>query len=419
MRKTETLIIGGGITGLSVASFLHNKDYLIIEREDTCGGYCKTTIRNGFVWDYSGHFFHFRNQEIKDYVMENMACEVLEVKKITDIDYRGNIVDFPFQYNVDQLPKSDFIECMLDLYNAKEIDSTNFKEYVKSSMGSAIADRFLIPYNEKLYATDLNQLDADAMGRFFPKPMSFDQMMERLANKQDYVSYNDHFIYPVGGSIEFVNSLLKRVDADRIMTNTSIVKLDLKKKLAYTETEVIQFENLVSTLPFNVLMKLTGGETDNLTSNKVAVFNLGFNKPTDVKTHWRYYPGNEVFYRVGFYNNILGSDRMSLYVEIGAKTDQVLDENKLLMQVLADLEDVGVIEDGVHELVDHQFIVMNPAYVHITKESEAQYNSWSKENNERGIYSIGRYGSWTYCSIEDNIIQAKDCTERVRNKTLV
>jgi hypothetical protein len=26
----------------------------------------------------------------------------------------------------------------------------------------------------------------------------------------------------------------------------------------------------------------------------------------------------------------------------------------------------------------------------------------------RGVYSIGRYGSWTYCSIEDNIVEARD-----------
>ena len=24
------------------------------------------------------------------------------------------------------------------------------------------------------------------------------------------------------------------------------------------------------------------------------------------------------------------------------------------------------------------------------------------------IYSIGRYGSWTYCSIEDNIIEGRE-----------
>jgi NADH:ubiquinone oxidoreductase subunit 2 (subunit N) len=29
------------------------------------GGYCKTVKRDGFVWDYSGHFFHFKHPEIE------------------------------------------------------------------------------------------------------------------------------------------------------------------------------------------------------------------------------------------------------------------------------------------------------------------------------------------------------------------
>ena len=371
--RTDTLILGGGITGLATASFLGDADCLVIERDAQCGGYCKTTLRNGFVWDYSGHFFHFRHPDIKDYVMAHMACEVLEVQKITDIDYRGRIIDFPFQYNIDQLEKADFIACLLDLYQAKTSDPQNFKEYVKSSMGAAIADRFLIPYNEKLYATDLNHLDADAMRRFFPPPLRFDQMMERLARKQAYVSYNDHFIYPVGGSIEFVRSLMKRVHHGKIRTQTTLVGLDLEQKVAYTDTGRIAFSRLVTTLPFDQLLRLTGEEPTEFTSNQVAVFNLGFDRPTAIRSHWRYYPGPEVFYRVGFYNNILNADRMSLYVEIGARSDAALDEKVLLNNVLRDLRGAGVIED--HQLVDHQFLVMNPAYVHITRASETRYPS--------------------------------------------
>jgi hypothetical protein len=26
---------------------------------------------------------------------------------------------------------------------------------------------------------------------------------------------------------------------------------------------------------------------------------------------------------------------------------------------------------------------------------------------EHGVHSIGRYGGWTYCSIEDNIVEAR------------
>jgi protoporphyrinogen oxidase len=416
MIKTDILIIGGGITGLSVASFLGNEeDYLILEGESELGGYCKTTIRNGFVWDYSGHFFHFRNKEIKEYIMANMDCEVVEVEKITDIDYKGTIIDFPFQYNINQLPKEDFLECLIDMYNVGQVDNTNFKSYVNSSLGQSTSEKFLIPYNEKLYATDLNNLDANAMGRFFPKNIDFNELMNRMSNTSRYKSYNDTFIYPVKGSYEFVKAILKTVDETKIMTNAFVGTLDFENKIAHTSRGPIKFNKLVSTMPFNKLLATLGIYSEELTSNKVAVFNLGFNKGTDIKTHWRYFPGKEVFYRIGFYNNILAQDRMSLYVEIGATTNQELNKEELLRTVLKDLKSSKIITD--HVLTDHQFIVMDPAYVHITKKSESTYNYWSDINNGNGIYSIGRYGSWTYCSIEDNIIQAKELVKKLRNKT--
>ena len=71
--RTDVLILGGGITSLSFASFLRNRDYLILERDSLIGGYCKSTLRNGFVWDYSGHFFHFKHADIKEYVLEKMG----------------------------------------------------------------------------------------------------------------------------------------------------------------------------------------------------------------------------------------------------------------------------------------------------------------------------------------------------------
>lgn len=412
MKKTDVLIIGGGVTGLSLASYLSKRDYLILEKESELGGYCKTEIRGDYVWDYSGHFFHFKNEEIKNYVLENIECDLLRVEKITDIYYNGRIIDFPFQYNINQLDTIEYNECLQDLQNCKEVDNSTFKSYVRSSLGSGICNKFVIPYNEKLYACNLDELESDSMGRFFPKMISYDELLESLESK----SYNDTFIYPTGGSYEYIKSILKRVDTSKIRLNTTISSVDFDKKIVTTDSgESIQFESLVSTIPFKNLLKLSNQNSDKLSSNKVAVFNLGFNKGTPIKTHWRYFPGSEVFYRVGFYNNILGQEKLSLYVEIGARADEILDESVLLMQVLADLEDVGIIEDGVHELVDYQFLIMNPAYVHITKDSKKMYTDWCSKHNQIGVYSIGRYGSWTYCSIEDNIIDAKTLANILEN----
>jgi protoporphyrinogen oxidase len=408
MQQTNCniLIVGGGITGLSLASFLGEDDYLIVEKDSEVGGYCKTTIRNEFVWDYSGHFFHFNNQEIKDYVLENIECDVVTVNKKSHIYYKDRYIDFPFQNNIHQLPTDEFVECLYDLYNKGNDEINSFTDFVKSTLGQSICDKFIIPYNQKLYACDLNKLDYDAMGRFFPKPTNFNDLLLQLKNNNKTESYNDTFIYPTGGSVEFVKSLLKRVNEDNILLNTKIIGIDLENKIAQTNNGYIKFNKLVNTMPFDTFMGLTGEKIDNLSSNKVVVFNLGFDRQTGIDSNWIYFPGNEIFYRVGFYNNIFKTNRMSLYVEIGMEKNQEVDEQSLLTKVLEDLEESGIIVG--QKLTDHQMIVMNPAYVHITKESKEIYNSWNKKNNPNGLFSIGRYGSWTYCSIEDNIIQAKD-----------
>jgi len=408
MQQTNCniLIVGGGITGLSLASFLGEDNYLIVEKDSEVGGYCKTTIRNEFVWDYSGHFFHFNHQEIKDYVLENIECDVVTVNKKSHIYYKDRYIDFPFQNNIHQLPTDEFVECLYDLYNKGDDEINSFTDFVKSKLGQSICDKFIIPYNEKLYACDLNKLDYDAMGRFFPKPTNFNDLLFQLKNNNKTESYNDTFIYPTGGSVEFVKSLLKRVNEDKILLNTEIIGIDLTTKMAQTNNGYIKFNKLVNTMPFDTFMKLTGNKVDNLSSNKVVVFNLGFDRQTGVDSNWVYFPGDEIFYRVGFYNNIFKTDKMSLYVEIGMEKNQEVDEQSLLKKVLEDLEESGIIVG--QKLVHHQMIVMNPAYVHITKESKEIYNSWNKKNNPNGLFSIGRYGSWTYCSIEDNIIQARD-----------
>ena len=405
-KDCDILIIGAGITGLSLASFLETDNYLIVDKDSEVGGYCKTTIRNGFVWDYSGHFFHFNNQEIKDYVLENIECDVVTVNKKSHIYYKDRYIDFPFQNNIDQLPTDEFVECLYDLRNTKNGEVNTFTDFVKNTLGESICDKFIIPYNEKLYACDLNNLDYDAMGRFFPKPTNFDDLLSQLKNKNKTESYNDTFIYPTGGSVEFVKSLLKRVNQDNILLDTEIISIDLITKTAQTNNGYIKFNKLVNTMPFDTFMKLTGEKINNLSSNKVVVFNLGFDKSTDISSNWVYYPNDEIFYRVGFYNNIFKTDKMSLYVEIGMSKNQKVNEQLLLKKILEDLKKSGVIIN--QKLIDHQMIVMNPAYVHITKESKEIYNNWCEKNNPNGLFSIGRYGSWTYCSIEDNIIQAKN-----------
>jgi protoporphyrinogen oxidase len=333
------------------------------------------------------------------------------VEKKSFIAYKGRQIDFPFQKNIHQLPRDEFIDCLHDLYFARTQPAPgggedSFQAMLYARFGRAIAEKFLIPYNEKLYACDLATLDKDAMGRFFPHADLSDVIRNMKA--ADNRSYNSTFTYPEGGAVEYVKALASAVRPSAIALDEAVVAIDLERKVARTSRREIGFERLVSSAPFNRFVSMCGlgHDPDVFRSNKVLVFNLGFDKKGQPGVNWIYYPDRErVFYRVGFYDNIFDTDRLSLYVEIGFARDAPVDVAEMRQRVLNDLRLEGVIAD--HRLVADHSVLMDPAYVHITRASMAEHARLAALLRAHDVHSIGRYGGWTYCSIEDNIVEAR------------
>ena len=403
------LIIGAGISGLSYAAATPN-DYLILEADNQVGGYCRTIKQDGFTWDYSGHFFHFQHPEIKDYVMQHIRSdEMLFVKKLTQILYKKKRVDYPFQMNIHQLEKREFIDCLFDLFTIPETEEIrSFKQMLYAKFGKSIAEKFLIPYNTKLYAIDLDELDVDAMGRFFPYADK-EQIIKNFKIPAN-ASYNAGFLYPKEGCMRIVDSICSRVEKKCISLNEPVLSIDRSNHTVRTNKRTLEYNHLISTMPLPRLFDISGVDYDKLVYswNKVLVFNLGFDsKGPERKNNWIYVPESKYcFYRVGFYDNILGQNRTSLYVEIGFGKDQkVGDIQTLLHKTLQDLVLAGFISED-QKLVSYHHVVMDPAYVHITQESERDKIEKMELLKANDIYSIGRYGAWKYCSLEDNIHDA-------------
>ena len=410
MERARYVIVGAGVTGLAFANFIEDDDVLILERDTEIGGYCKTVKQDGFVWDYSGHFFHFRDPAIERYLVDRIPDgEIRTVTKSARVLYKGELIDFPFQKNIHQLPQQEFIDCLYDMVFREQGDVSpeSFAQMLYARFGRSIAEKFLIPYNSKLYACDLETLDHDAMGRFFP----YADLEQIIANfrRPDNASYNATFTYPSGGAIEYVKALYNELDPARVQLGDGVTRIDLAAKEIHTASgRVVGFDYLISSAPFNRLLEMTGlpDEPGALTSNKVVVFNLGFDRKGWRGVHWVYVPESEyVFYRVGFYDNIFDTDRMSLYIEIGRATDDPVDTEALLAQSLADLRRAGIC-DG-HELVSWHTITLDPAYVHIRQPARELVEQTRRLLQARGVYTVGRYGGWTYCSIEDNIMEAR------------
>ena len=422
--KVKNLIIGAGISGLTYANYCGD-DYLVVEKENEVGGYCRTIKEKGFVWDYAGHFFHFNTDEFKKMFIDEVPEEdIIYNEKCTKILYDKDFIDFPFQMNIHQLKKEEFIDCLYDLFNKTEKDKyDNFLDMLYGKFGKSIVEKFLKPYNEKLYAIDLTKLDVDAMGRFFPYADKEAIINNMKAEHNNAGSYNSSFLYPVNGAGSFMNILYNKLDKNKVILNVSLEKLDVDKKIAtLSNGEKVEYEYLINTMPLNRFLGILGNKEDllkELSYNKVLVLNIGFNKNTPLckKEHWLYIPSEDInFYRCGFYSNILGTDKLSMYIEIGYAKDAVIDDKEIKKQLdltLEGLTKIGIIDDSM-ELEAYVPIIMDPAYVHINTETDKKINELKEEFKNKNIYTLGRYGAWIYNSMEDSMLVAKELASSLK-----
>ena len=413
MIHTKYLILGAGVSGLAFVNNIDSNDYIIIERESRAGGYCRTTRNGEYVWDYAGHFFHFSHPELKAKFEQITSSDDTVVRvKDTRIYYDGRYVDYPFQKNIHQLTKEEMIDCLYGLFTKTEKEKyDNFLDMLYGKFGEGITEKFLKPYNEKLYACDLNRLDVDSMGRFFPYADVKDIILNMKTSNN--ASYNQSFLYPKRGAEVFVEKLLEQISLDRLHCNETAISINTQEKRVDTDKNSYSYDYLISSIPLDNFISMSDlkdiYDPAIFSYNKVLVINLGFDKPyEDKNVHWLYVPSKDInFYRVGFYNNIIGTEKLSLYIEIGYPNNYSISKEEVdeqLKKCIEGLKKMGIVTD--HKLISYETIIMDPAYVHITSKSIETVNEIKDNLKSKGVFLVGRYGNWKYCSIEDCMLDS-------------
>jgi protoporphyrinogen oxidase len=423
----DVVVLGAGATGLGTAAFFHDaqrrgaisahRRLVVVEAEDEPGGYCRTVRQDGFVFDYAGHFFHFRDPSIADFVMAKIPPGRLRhvERRAAVIDVEGYEVPYPYQGHLRALPRELARRCLVDLWHAEQTPpsapASSFTSWAHQRLGRGLCDRFVIPYNEKLYATELDRLDAGCMGRFFPQ-VRFDDVVGAV----DVAArgYNATFTWPDDGAMTYIEALRRDLDPADLWLGERVTAVDLERRLVTTTKRVIACGAIVSSVPLPRLLALATPTLDVERSafswNRVLVFNLGFDRKGRRDVHWLYVARRDVpFYRVGFYDVIADTDRLSLYVEIGLPSTGAIDVAALKAATLAGLETLGITTG--HRLISAHHVVMDPAYVHLTPLGMRATEAALAQLARAGVWSAGRYGAWTYCSIEDNLRQARALVE--------
>ena len=426
------LILGGGLSGLSAGYHLGDREHLILEREASTGGLCRSFDVDGFTFDMTGHLLHLRDEKVTALVDELMPQDAWHyIQRRSWIYSHDTYTPYPFQANTHGLPKQvvrdclvGFMQALLEAKEGEDLSSLSFKEWIRRTFGDGIAKHFMEPFNEKLWRRDLSEMSSEWVSWSIPRPRLEDVVDGALGLTPPPMGYNTNFRYPKRGGI----SALPKALAERagpIRTGADVVRIDtLGRRVHLADGTKLEYDALVTTLPLDRLLGLADGLPEAvrhsarvLRSVSVINLNLGVERSDLSDKHWIYFPEKEyAFYRVGFPHNFAPSMApdgcSSVYVEMSASPGGMIEERDIYEACVSGLRQIGILRPD-DKIIARKMFLINPAYVVYDRDRKVALPAIFEALEKERIYSIGRFGGWEYSSMEDALRHGMQVVERV------
>lgn len=430
MPNKNIIILGAGLTGLSTAYHLEkfNQDCRVFEKEKTIGGLCRSKNVNGFIFDCDGHLLHFKRNGTLGFIRNLLKDKLNRRQRNASIYSFGRFTRYPFQANLYGLPLSVIKDCLLGFIKANDglpkIKNPSFLDWINQSFGEGIARHFMIPYNKKFWKAPLDRITCDWIGSYIPLPRLSQLIEGTLGDSRINFGYNSYFWYPSKGGIqELVFAFASEVA--NIFTSFEATKIDIKnKQVHFKNGKKENYDILVSTLPLPEVARIIKSPPRDITrvSKKlkyICVFNLnlGVDRANISDRHWVYFPEKKfVFYRVGFPNNFSSflspPGTSSLYAEVSYLPCEKIDEEKVTEKVIRDLIKSGIIRKD-DKILTKDTNHIKYGYVIYDADHSGVTEKILKFLVNHDIYSVGRFGSWRYMTMEDAIVEGREAAQKI------
>lgn len=382
---SKHIIIGAGISGLTIAANLYNA--VIFEKTNNIGGLSQSFRKDGFTFDCAGHYLHIPSEKEK-VILPLLGCALKKHNKRTGIYMHEQYIDYPFQSNFHKLGREVSEQCIDGFMNRKtDIEPSNFREWVLKYYGEGIGNLFMFPYNRKVWQCAPEDMGFEWTGDFVPSLSE----IEILEGSSHVNAYNSEFYYP---SEPGFDNILPDIDINRIRLGEQIVSIDIKNKIIKTETEEIQYDKLISTMPLPELCRLCSMDVPDLQYSSCYNINLGVRGTAPHDYHWVYYPDESLqFYRVGIPSNVnravAPDGHYTLSLEIGYKGE--FEEAGIINSLVS----AGLLKNP-EQIVLRKDVDIKYAYVIFNKTYRDRVGEILEELASYGIICTGRYGKWQY-----------------------
>ena len=430
---SKTIVLGGGIAGLSFASFL-DEPTIVLERDAALGGLSRSYQLNGVAYDIGPHIIFSKNKEVLD--LHTSMIPTTKVRRSNQIFYKGRYVKYPFENDLAKLPPDDRDYCLKEFLNNpyENYAANNMLQFFLKTFGEGITRLYLQPYNQKIWKFDPSCMDVQMVERI-PKPPKEDVIASANGVETEGYTHQLYFHYPaMGGFQTLVNAYAERArKAGEVRSGVAITSIEGSdgQWRVNTTQGVVEGSRLVNCIPLHEVFTYLSPPPEVAT----ALQNLKYNAIHIVAIHVKkdkigdhfavYFPDpNIIFHRVSKLN-FLGESYCPadggtvLLAEVTFRPDSYLGS----LSVKA-IEDEIVVNLGALGLIDPNDVTAietkTEKYAYVIYDLDHRRNADTVLNYLKsiGIRCAGRFAEFEYLNTDGVVEHTLKLARELNQKTI-
>ena len=304
MEKVKYLILGAGPAGLTFANRLKElseDSFLVLEKEQEAGGLCRSVMVDGSPFDIGGgHFLDVRRPAVNTFLFRFMPKEEWKLfKRDSRIVIGDQQVGHPLEANIWQLPVDSQVEVLSSIArsgcNSGKQKPGKFKDWIIWKLGDRIAEMYMLPYNRKMFADELDELGTYWLEKL--PDVSFEDTLRSCLEHRAYGKQPGHasFYYPEKYGYGELWLRMAAEIASNILYQVDVTGIDLEKKtVTAADGHIWEAEYIITTIPWRSFETIEGMPQEIVSSVKKlkssAIETRYIGEKLDTKAQWLYIP---------------------------------------------------------------------------------------------------------------------------------
>ena len=253
MEKVKYLILGAGPAGLTFANRLKQSgedSFLVVEKETEAGGLCRSCQVDGSPFDIGGgHFLDVRRPKVNEYLFRFMPEEEWErFDRDSRIVIGEREISHPLEANIWQMEPEVQVQVLSSIAragcNSDKPKPEKFREWITWKLGDQIAGMYMLPYNRKMFADELDELGIYWLDKL--PDVSFEDTLRSCLTHKAYGQQPGHasFYYPKKyGYGELWLRMAQEIEG-HVKYGTDVIELDLNySRIRMADGEYCEAEN--------------------------------------------------------------------------------------------------------------------------------------------------------------------------------